>query len=124
MNKVYFVRRQSQSETENRVPSASSGKLHALVAGAGIGGLVAALALLKRGIDCDVYEQAPELREVGAGLWLSANGTRVLFDMGLEEPLREASIECTERVIRHWKSGSTWWLYKREGEGRSPNTPY
>ena len=104
--------------------SGSSGKLHALVAGAGIGGLVAALALLKRGIDCDVYEQAPELREVGAGLWLSANGTRVLFDMGLEEPLRDASIECTERVIRHWKSGNTWWLYKQEGEGRSPNTPY
>jgi salicylate hydroxylase len=99
-------------------------KLHALVAGAGIGGLAAALALLKRGIDCDVYEQAPELREVGAGLWLSANGTRVLFEMGLEEALREASIECTERVIRHWKSGNTWWLYKKEGEGRSPNTPY
>ena len=41
---------------------------HVIIAGAGIGGLTAALALLKSGIDCDVYEQASELREVGAGL--------------------------------------------------------
>lgn len=43
-----------------------------LVAGAGIGGLAAALAALKTGCDVDVYEQAHELREVGAGLQLSA----------------------------------------------------
>ncbi|MDB5839764.1 MAG: Salicylate 1-monooxygenase, partial [Herminiimonas sp.] len=39
-----------------------------LIAGAGIGGLTAALALLKRGYDVQVCEQARELREVGAGL--------------------------------------------------------
>ena len=96
---------------------------HVLVAGAGIGGLVAALALLRRGLDCDVYEQAPELREVGAGLWLSTNGTRVLFEMGLERELREATIECTERVIRHWKSGRTWWLYRKE-DSPEADTPF
>ena len=57
---------------------------HVIIAGAGIGGLTAALALLKSGIDCDLYEQASELREVGAGLQLAPNGTRVLFALGLE----------------------------------------
>ena len=47
-----------------------------LIAGGGIGGLAAALALLKRGFDVDVYEQASELREVGAGVQLSANAIR------------------------------------------------
>src|SRR6476661_6074621 len=42
-----------------------------LVAGGGIGGLTAALALLRMGCDVEVYEQAPELKEVGAGLQLA-----------------------------------------------------
>lgn len=42
-----------------------------LIVGAGIGGLTAALAALKRGFDVEVYEQAPQLREVGAGLQLT-----------------------------------------------------
>lgn len=51
-------------------------RLHVLVAGGGIGGLTAALALLRRGFDVDVFEQAPELREVGAGVQVSPNGSR------------------------------------------------
>ena len=43
-------------------------KHHILIAGGGIGGLAAAVALLARGHDVDVYEQAPELKEVGAGV--------------------------------------------------------
>ena len=39
-----------------------------IVIGAGIGGLAAALSLLKRGIDVEIYEQAAELKEVGAGI--------------------------------------------------------
>jgi salicylate hydroxylase len=46
------------------------------IVGAGIGGLAAALACVRRGIDVEVYEQAPELRELGAGVQISANGTR------------------------------------------------
>ncbi len=41
-------------------------KSSVLIAGAGIGGLAMALSLLHRGIDCDVFEQASELREVGS----------------------------------------------------------
>ncbi|HYC36597.1 MAG TPA: FAD-dependent monooxygenase [Usitatibacter sp.] len=94
-----------------------------LIAGAGIGGLVAALCLLREGFDVDVFEQAPELREVGAGLWLSANGIRVLAHLGLEDTLKALSIECTERMVRHWNSGRAWWLYKKESSP-STNAPY
>jgi 2-polyprenyl-6-methoxyphenol hydroxylase-like FAD-dependent oxidoreductase len=48
-----------------------------VIAGAGIGGLVAALALQQRGFEVVLYEQARELREVGAGVQISPNGTRV-----------------------------------------------
>ena len=49
------------------------------VIGGGIGGLAAALALLKRGLDVNVYEQSVRLGEVGAGIQISSNGTRVLY---------------------------------------------
>jgi len=51
-------------------------KQKVLIAGAGIAGLVAGLALLQRGIEVEIFEQASELRELGAGVQLSANGTR------------------------------------------------
>ena len=44
---------------------------HILIAGGGIGGMAAALALINRGHDVDVYEQAPELKEFGAGVQIS-----------------------------------------------------
>ena len=64
------------------VPQRSSNP-RILIAGAGLGGLAAALALLQRGFDVQVYEQTPSLGEIGAGVQISANGTRVLFDLGL-----------------------------------------
>jgi 2-polyprenyl-6-methoxyphenol hydroxylase-like FAD-dependent oxidoreductase len=57
------------------------------IIGAGIGGLAAALALLRQGLDVDVYEQSLELGEIGAGIQISANGTRVLYALGLETAL-------------------------------------
>src|SRR4051812_10445852 len=78
------------------------------VVGAGIGGLAAALALLKRGIDVEVYEAASELKEVGAGIQVSSNGTRVLFALGLEEPLKRIQVLPSKRIIRHWSTGETW----------------
>ena len=82
-----------------------------LVAGAGIGGLTAALALLQRGIDVDVYEQAGELREVGAGLQLSANGSRVLYALGLGPELERLACAATGKEVRLWSSGETWKLF-------------
>ncbi len=81
------------------------------VIGGGIGGLTAALALLKRGLDVDVYEQTARLEEVGAGIQISANGTRVLAALGLEEPLREIQVSPLRKEIRHWRTGQVWKWY-------------
>jgi salicylate hydroxylase len=82
-----------------------------LIAGAGIGGLTAALALLKRGFDVDVYEQAHELKEVGAGVQLSANGNRVLHELGLLETLKTLACNASGKEIRLWSTGQTWKLF-------------
>ena len=55
----------------------------AIVVGGGIGGLSAAIALRRAGVQADVYERAPELREVGAGISLWPNATRQLRRWGL-----------------------------------------
>ncbi|GGA27813.1 FAD-dependent monooxygenase [Neptunicoccus cionae] len=61
------------------------------IAGAGIGGLTAALALAQQGIKVCVFEQAPALGEVGAGLQLSPNAMKVLTHLGLGEPLQQVA---------------------------------
>src|ERR1700692_3347272 len=55
------------------------------IVGGGIGGVASAVALHQVGIDAIVYERAPQLREVGAGMMLWPNATRVLRDLGLLE---------------------------------------
>src|SRR3954462_7660791 len=85
--------------------------MRVLIAGAGIGGLAAAAALLRHGIDVEVYEQAKELKEVGAGVQLAPNGTRVLAALGIGEELKALSCEAQGKEIRHWKTGETWKLF-------------
>ena len=89
----------------------SNGRPHVLIAGSGIGGLSAALALLQRGFDVDVYEQAPRLEEVGAGVQLSPNGTRALHAMGVLDALEHLSCTAEGKEVRHWKTGETWNLF-------------
>ena len=55
-----------------------------LIAGAGIGGLTAAIALRARGIDVEVYEAAPQLPASGTGLGLASNATKVLRALGID----------------------------------------
>jgi salicylate hydroxylase len=83
-------------------------KPRVLIAGAGICGLTTALAMLRRGFDVQVFEQAAELRELGAGLQLSANGTRVLIELGLGETMRRIVCEPAGKEIRLWNTGQTW----------------
>lgn len=95
------------------------------IAGAGLGGLAAALALLQRGFEVELYEQAEALREVGAGIQISANGTRVLFALGLRDRLMPMSWEPAGKVLRLWQSGETWPMFDLAAESvRRYGSPY
>ena len=83
-------------------------KPRVLIAGAGLGGLTAALALLQRGYDVRVYEQASELREVGAGVQIGSNGSRLLISLGLEEAMNRVVCVPRGREFRHWRTGQRW----------------
>lgn len=85
--------------------------MHVLIAGGGIGGLAAAAALLQKGIDVDVYEQASELKEVGAGIQISPNGNRVLDALGVFQNLRELSCDPERKEFRLWNSGRPWPMF-------------
>src|SRR5258707_1450090 len=76
-----------------------------IVIGAGIGGLSAALTLGRSGFEVQLFEQASELREVGAGVQISPNATRILHRLGLEEPLRRFGVRPRAVVIRRWADG-------------------
>src|SRR5947208_14808065 len=59
-----------------------------MIAGAGIGGLTAALAIARHGFGVTVFDQAQRLEEIGAGIQLSPNASRILIALGLGEQLR------------------------------------
>lgn len=95
---------------ESDQPSAPRPRRVAIV-GAGLGGLTAALALRQRGFDVAVYEQAPALGEVGAGLQLSANAVRVLASLGLVEQLTRRASVADGKQVRLWNTGEAWKLF-------------
>src|ERR1700759_4637808 len=88
-----------------------------LISGGGIGGLTAALALLRRGFDVEVYEQSSQVEGVGAGISISQNGLRVLDAVGLAAQLSRVEVAAPRRQIRHWKTGDTWDWFKIQGAG-------
>lgn len=82
-----------------------------LIAGAGLGGLTAALSLIRSGHEVHVFEQATQLGEVGAGLQLSANATRIFDALGIGAALRAVASEPAGKEVRLWSSGQTWKLF-------------
>jgi salicylate hydroxylase len=80
--------------------------MRVLIAGAGIGGLTASLALRQAGFDAHVYEQASVLREVGAGVAISPNAVKVLHKLGLAEALRTVGVVSHSMDSRDWQTGA------------------
>ncbi|MCY3795877.1 MAG: FAD-dependent monooxygenase [Gammaproteobacteria bacterium] len=76
-----------------------------LIAGGGIGGLTAALSLAKAGFEVALFERSAEFGEIGAGIQLSPNCTRVLHHLGLESALRACAFRPEGGEFRAWKSG-------------------
>lgn len=85
-------------------------KAHVLIAGAGMGGLALALALLQRGFNVSVFERVSDLREIGAGFMCSPNGTRVLYALGLKAQIDKIEVRLADRDIRLWNTGQVWRL--------------
>ena len=74
--------------------------MRAILIGAGIGGLTAALALSRRGANVTLIDRAPVLGEIGAGLQLGPNATRILFSLGLEAEVTSAGFRPAAAEVR------------------------
>lgn len=74
-----------------------------LILGGGIGGLSAAIALRHVGFDVEVYEQSPELREVGAGVGLWSNAMASLDELGVGEAVRSGSTPLRIMAGTNWR---------------------
>lgn len=79
--------------------------LHVLVVGAGLGGLAAAIALRDLGHRVSVFEQAPAIGEIGAGIMLTPNAVAALDALGAMDRVRALGVEPEEARSRHYQTG-------------------
>ena len=80
---------------------------HFIIAGGGIGGLAAALAVAQTGATVTVFEQASEFRETGAGVQIGPNAAHALGALGLGEELEEQADRPTALMVRDGRSAKT-----------------
>lgn len=80
--------------------------MRAAIAGAGIGGLTAAIALHREGIETTVFERAAELRRIGVGILLAANAVKVLGWLGRSGPVRRIGAPASAGELRSWRGCS------------------
>ena len=91
-----------------------------IIAGAGIGGLTAAMCLHRAGFDVHVYEAVSELKPLGVGINIQAGAVRILSDLGLEPALAATGIETRELRYAN-RHGQTIWADPR---GRHAGLPW
>jgi 2-polyprenyl-6-methoxyphenol hydroxylase-like FAD-dependent oxidoreductase len=94
--------------------------MNVIIAGGGIAGLALALGLKQRGISCNVYESAPEIKALGVGITLLPHAMRELSALGLEPRLREVAIE--NRFHKFFNRYGQW-IYE-EPRGKFAGYPY
>ncbi len=78
-----------------------------IIVGAGLGGIALAIALLQKGFQVEIYEQAPALGEIGAGIQVSPNACRVLTSLGAFDEVKALSASPTEYRFRLFENGET-----------------
>ena len=103
-----YARRRRARRSTSRSDRARMQPKRVLIAGGGIAGLTTALALLARGIDVQVFERGAASPEVGAGVELSPNATRVLIALGLGPALERIVWNTAGKEIRLWNTGQSW----------------
>lgn len=74
------------------------------IIGGGIGGVILARALLERGFDCHIFEQAPAFGEIGAGVQVTPNAVKVLKALGLGQSLADVGFLPEAMVGRDWQT--------------------
>ena len=101
-------------------------KLDILIAGAGIGGMSAAIALGLSGHRVRIFERVTMMGEVGAGLQVSANAGHVYAALGMGDDLIDMSVPPDRWVVRLGKTGETltawrirWWRQTWPGRIRT-----
>lgn len=77
------------------------------IIGAGIGGMTAALSLLQAGFDVHIYEKSPVLSEVGAGIQISPNASRILHGLGLADELQKTAVRPLAWDLKRWDNSKT-----------------
>ena len=77
-------------------------KPKAIIVGGGIGGLTAGIALRQAGIHAVVYERAPQLKEIGAGIALASNAMKVFFKLGLADQITACGVPLASGAIKTW----------------------
>jgi 2-polyprenyl-6-methoxyphenol hydroxylase-like FAD-dependent oxidoreductase len=87
----------------NRKDKSMEHRAKVIVAGGGIGGLTAAIALRRAGFEVCVFERADELGEVGAGLLLAANAQKALGKLGLADAVARLGTPASAGEIRSWR---------------------
>ena len=92
-------------------------KTRIAVVGAGLGGMTVAGFLQRAGFSVTIYEQAPAFSRIGAGIILSANVTKVLRRLGLEQMVVDIGIKADCYISRAWDTGET--MYKIEFDAES-----
>src|SRR6478735_5638941 len=91
-----------------------------IIAGAGIGGLVAAMCLKRAGFEVEVFDQVSELRPLGVGINIQARAVSILSSLGLEPALAATGIETRELRYAN-RHGQTIWADPR---GRHAGLPW
>jgi salicylate hydroxylase len=81
------------------------GRTSIAIVGGGIGGLTAAASLLRAGFDVQVFEQAGALGEVGAGINIGPNGSRILHRLGIADTLKRTGVKPLTFDQRRWDDG-------------------
>jgi salicylate hydroxylase len=97
---------------------------HAVIAGAGIGGLCTALCLARGGWRVSLYEKAKILEETGAGLQLSPNASAILGRLGVIEPLTRFALRPKAIRIRRARDGATLAVMPLDDADRRWGAPY
>jgi 2-polyprenyl-6-methoxyphenol hydroxylase-like FAD-dependent oxidoreductase len=94
--------------------------MKAIIVGAGIGGLTTALFLNKHGIDCEVFEQAPAIQELGVGINLMPQAIASYDEIGMLPAIEQSGI-APDHLFYRTGQGLTVW---DEPRGRRAGLPY